>query len=270
MREQDAIDAVNTPSTVDSIVADLQRLGVQPGSTMLVHSSLSSLGWVCGGASAVVDALLGAIGGDGTLVMPTQSTYLSDPSLWESPPVAKEWWPIIRESTPAFDPRTTATRQMGAIVETFRTYRGVVRSNHPLVSFAAVGPRAESLMRDHPLADGFGMKSPLGKMYEASAHVLLLGVGHASSTSLHLAERIAYADDHTTQVNGAPMRVKGARRWVEFDEPLPVDIDFVVIGDAIRDSTDHVNVDSVAAATAQLMPQRELVDFAVKWMKARR
>src|SRR5580704_5852962 len=59
------------PVTVDMLVTDLVRLGVEPGSTVLLHSSLSSLGWVCGGARTVVDAMLEVLGGDGTLVVPT-------------------------------------------------------------------------------------------------------------------------------------------------------------------------------------------------------
>jgi ATP-dependent DNA ligase len=48
------------PETSQSIEEDLISLGIQPGNILLVHSSLSALGWVCGGAPAVIDALLGA------------------------------------------------------------------------------------------------------------------------------------------------------------------------------------------------------------------
>lgn len=56
-----------------SLAAALRDLGVRPGETLLAHTSLSSLGWVCGGAVALVQALLDALGEDGTLTVPTHS-----------------------------------------------------------------------------------------------------------------------------------------------------------------------------------------------------
>ena len=57
--------------TRSEIVAGLQALGVRRGSILLVHSALSSLGWVEGGADEVIDALLDVLGAEGTLLMPT-------------------------------------------------------------------------------------------------------------------------------------------------------------------------------------------------------
>ena len=56
--EQTAISSSDKPVTVDSLVVDLRRLGIGEGDIVIVHSSLSALGWVCGGAQAVVQALL--------------------------------------------------------------------------------------------------------------------------------------------------------------------------------------------------------------------
>jgi aminoglycoside 3-N-acetyltransferase len=57
MTEADAIDRVETPVTVGSLVDDLRSLGLDTGDTVLVHASLQALGWVCGGPPAVIDAL---------------------------------------------------------------------------------------------------------------------------------------------------------------------------------------------------------------------
>lgn len=75
------------PVTVDSLAADLRDLGVEAGQTVLVHASLSALGWVCGGAPAVIDALQTVVGDDGTIAMPTHSPGNMDPSDMEHPPV---------------------------------------------------------------------------------------------------------------------------------------------------------------------------------------
>ena len=127
------------PVTRAGLAAELGRLGVRSGSVLLVHSALSALGWVCGGAQTVVEALLDALGPDGTLVAPSHTGGNSDPAAWGNPPVPEPWWPVIREHMPAFDPRVTAAHGMGAIAEAVRTWPGARRSAHPQVSFSAVG-----------------------------------------------------------------------------------------------------------------------------------
>jgi hypothetical protein len=119
MSEEDAIRVASTPNTIETLTGELHGLGLKAGMDVIVHSSLSSLGWVCGGSVAVVQALMDVVAAEGTLVMPTHSTDLSDPAEWRNPSVPSEWWQIIRDTVPAYDPRITPTRGMGRIVETF-------------------------------------------------------------------------------------------------------------------------------------------------------
>ena len=135
-----------------------------------------------------MQGLLDALGPDGTLVVPTHTSGNSDPASWANPPVPEDWWPVIREQMPAFDPRITPSPHMGAIAEVVRTWPGACRSGHPQVSFAAVGPQAEAVTAGHALESGFGERSPLGRVHELDGDVLLLGAGHGSNSSLHLAE----------------------------------------------------------------------------------
>ena len=103
--EQEAIAAMAAqggPNTVQSLASQLGSLGVGPGQTLLVHSSLRALGWTCGGAQAVILGLLEAVGPQGTIVMPAHSGDFSDPGLWENPPVPADWQEGIRQSMPAW------------------------------------------------------------------------------------------------------------------------------------------------------------------------
>lgn len=163
MKINDIVAATQLPNTVETITNDLKASGIEKGMTVIIHSSLSSLGWVSGGAVAVVDALMNVITEEGTIIMPTQTSDLSDPKDWSRPAVPENWWQMIRDHVPAFDPNVTPTRGMGQIVECFRTYPNVKRSNHPLNSFAAWGKHAESITKEHALSMSLGENSPLKK-----------------------------------------------------------------------------------------------------------
>lgn len=260
----------NQPITVDSLRQDFIQLGVQPGMTLLVHSSLSSLGWVSGGPVAVILALEEVLGESGTLVMPTHSGDLSDPADWENPPVPTAWWETIRETMPAFVPELTPARGIGIIPEVFRKQKGVERSEHPQVSFAARGPEAKRIVAGHRLDYGLGESSPLAKVYGLGGWILLLGVGHASNTSLHLAEYRAEYDGKREIRNGAPILRAGQRVWVETTD-LDLDTeDFERIGEDFLAETGKTTCGKVGLAETQLIPQRDLVDYAVKWMEHHR
>lgn len=265
MSEQDTINAVSAPNTRASLSVELRGFGVKPDGTMIVHSSLRSLGWVCGGAQAVIEALLDTLGLDGTLVMPSQSGGLSDPANWKNPPVPQEWWQTIRDTMPVYDPARTPTREMGAIAELFRTWPGVIRSAHPANSFAAFGPGARAIIEPHELDDPFGETSPLRRLYDHDAQILLIGAGYDRCTALHLAERRA-APDAPHDDGGAPIMVDGARRWVPYEIP-PNDSDrFPAIGEWLEEKG-AVRIGKIGNAVCRLMAMRRVVDLGTAWLK---
>lgn len=262
MSESRLIANTPLPRTRESLARDLAALGVRPGMTLLVHSSLRALGWVCGGPLAVIQALMDAVTEAGALVMPTHSSYLSDPEKWVAPPVPATWIDVIRESMPAYDPAVTPTWYMGAVPELFRTMPGVRRSDHPSVSFAAWGAGADEVTRGHRLSFGLGETSPLARVYDRDGWVLLLGVGHDVNTSLHLAE--CRAGIRAVVKEAAPVWVDGKRVWRTYDE---IDLDnapFTEIGEAFE-REGEVRTGLVGSAKSKLMPQRSLVDFGARW-----
>ncbi len=253
------------PHTRASLGQDLRHLGLRPGMTVLAHTAMSRLGWVCGGPVAVIQALLDAIAPDGTLVMPAFSSDLTDPAQWTDPPVPVPWIAPIRAAMPPFDPQITPTRGMGRIAELFRTWPGTLRSGHPICSFAARGRNARMLLAEHPLEDAFGERSPLARLYERAAMVLLLGVGFEVCTAFHLAEPRARPDRPPVS-QGTAQLLDGRRRWVEFQAYPHDDGPFAAIG-ADFAAGGLVADGRVGGAEARFLPLPEAVDFATGWLR---
>ena len=269
MTEADVIQATPQPLTVQSLAEQFAACGLAAGQTVLVDGAMSKIGWIAGGPEAVILALLQVLTPSGTLMMPAHSTQNTDPAQWGNPPVPESWVPIIRAQMPAYNPHTTPTRQMGAIAELFRTWPGAVRSAHPTMSFAALGPQAAALTADHMLEADLGEDSPIGRLYQLDGHVLLLGVGHSNNTSLHLAEFRSDWPGKRYTGHGSAMLVNGQRQWVEY-EALELDSDdFDQIG-AAYEAQHPVRTGRVGSATVRFFRQRPIVDFAVQWMQRHR
>ncbi len=255
--------------TPGDITNALKDIGVQKGQAIMVHTSLNRLGYVCGGAQSVIEALTESVGNEGTIMMPTQSWKNLDPLsgvYWQEP---EEWWSVIRENIPAYDKQITPTNTMGAVAEMFRQWPGTLRSDHPARSVAAWGRYAQYLTENHDLSDIFGDNSPIGRLYELDGYVLLLGVGYDKNTSLHLADvRAEYPNKHMVTESSA-IRLDGQRIWKSY-ETLAVDgEDFSAIGEAFE-QTGKVRHVSLGNGILSMMSQRALVDFAVKWIEENR
>ena len=257
------------PVIKNDILSALSSIGLKQGSTVMVHTSLSSIGYVCGGAETVIEALIETVGTEGTIMMPTQSWKNLDPEDGVHWDVEEEYWQIIRDHWPAYDKRITPTNTMGAVAETFRLWPGTLRSDHPARSVAAWGKHAEHLVSDHDLSNIFGEGSPIGKLYELNGQVLLIGVDYDKNTSLHLADvRADYPGKHNCVEHSAMME-DGRRVWKAY-ETLYVDgEDFIEIGKAFEQSC-PVRKAMVGNAELRLMKQRNLVDFAVDWIQKHR
>lgn len=156
----------------EQLTRDLRSIGVREAGVVLVHSSLSSIGFVRGGARAVIEALFRTIGPNGTLVMPAHS------------------WDRSARGDFTFDVATTPSC-VGQITEVFRTMAGVTRSLHPTHSVAAAGPRAHYLTHGHENASTpCGIGTPYAKLIDERCQILFLGTTLEQNTMLHTVEAL--------------------------------------------------------------------------------
>ena len=147
--------------TAADITRAIRELGVRPGEHLVVHSSLKSFGQVEGGAETVARALM-------------QSG-------------ANVFMPVFNYDIHPFDAAATPSLT-GAITEAFRKLPDVSRSLHPTHSWAGFGPEAAKILQGHERVHPFGMGSPLWKLWQRNAWVLLMGVDHRASSMIHVAE----------------------------------------------------------------------------------
>lgn len=250
------------PVTETILVRDLMALGVEPGMTLMVHSSLRSVGWVVGGPATVVRSVLQVLGPEGTAVMPAATPLCADPASWSSPRIPAEWLEDVREHLPVFDIRTTPT-SMGSVPEAFRNWPGTLRSSHPLESVCARGPMAEKITSVHPLEYSEGHGGPFGRLYDLDSRILLLGVGFNRCTALHYAESLV-PTRRETKVRFPTL--EGERRvWVEVRNVADdLDTHFPLIGREYL-ATGSPNRGRVGEAEAILVEMRDLVSFAMAY-----
>ncbi len=182
------------PVSVAVVADQLAALGVEPGDTLLVHTSFSRVGPVEGGPTGLIEALSGAVGSTGTVVMPSWSG--------SGPPI--------------FDPQSTeVARNLGVVAQTFWRLEGAERTQHSQ-AFAARGPQAGRILADPLPLPPHIPESPVGRVHELGGKVLLLGVNHDANTTIHLAELMAEVP------YGVPKRCAVLEKdevvWIEYRE----------------------------------------------------
>ena len=257
------------------LVDDLRALGVPAGRPLLVHASLSHIGHVKGGADTVIEALLEAIGRNGTLVTgagtPENSTTSRAFQL-RTADFTREQVIAHCATMPAFNRKTTPT-SIGAIAEALRTRRGATRSAHPQSSFVAFGRKARALMVRHRISCHLGEHSPLAKLYKRDALILMLGVDYRACSAIHLAE-YRYRERPPKRVYSCVVKKKWRKpRWFYYRDVVLDDGDFEAIGKYVeRVLTERALMRSgrVGRAESRLIPMRSVVDLASEWMAENR
>lgn len=210
--------------TQGEIEQGLREIGLKKGDTVLLHSSLSSIGHVEGGAGAVVDAFLSVLGPEGTLVVPTFG-------------------------------------KLGVITETVNGRPEAARSIHPLASVAAIGAKAVEICRDHWKAElAHAEGTPYSRIAEMDGYVCLLGVDQDRSTTLHTVEellRLPYLST-TADIAFSTPEADVRRSWDYFPGPHR---DFIGLDRILRESG-RMRMGKIGAAVVRLIRSRELIEMA--------
>ncbi len=157
------------------LIQQLKEMGIKEGDTLLVHSSMSKIGYLENGPETFINALLEALGPNGNLMMPSSP----NPSLQIE---------YIQKS-PLFDVENSPSK-LGAITERFRKMNGVKRSLHPTEPVCVLGPDAVFLTEGHfGELTPYTSKSPFARLYEKGGKILYVGVTlDNAGTNLHTLE----------------------------------------------------------------------------------
>lgn len=227
------------------------------------------MGYVCGGAQTVIEALMEVVGKNESIMMPMQSWKNPDPEDGVHEDADPKDRDLIRANWPAYAKTLTPINTMGAVAEMFRQMLGSIRSDHPARSVCAWGKHAAYLTENHDLSNIFGDGSPIGKLYELNGKVLLLGTGYGKNTSLHLADaRARYSGKHTCTEHSAVLE-NGKRVWKAYETLFVNGEDFEKIGEDFEKAYSIPTV-QLGNAAIRLMNQRDVVDFAVQWIEENR
>ena len=154
----------------ETLTGQLEALGLRGGDVVLIHSSFKSLG--IPDPEDFIQAVLGAIGQQGTLLLPALS-YAQNPAEVHS--------------------TLTTPTCVGFLTEYFRRRPGTRRSVHPTHSVCGVGSEVQSLLGDHSQdTTPCGAHSPFNKLlHHPRGKILMAGCGLRPNTSMHAVEEYA-------------------------------------------------------------------------------
>jgi len=239
--------------TKENLVQDLKNLGVKSGDHLYIHTALKSIGDIDGGAETLIDALLTAVGEQGTIAVPTHTCSFEDAPFGTTP----------------YD-KTKTDGILGVFPNILWKHPQAKRSGHGSHSTAAIGKLAEYLTENHDPTHALGENSPLYRLYKSGGKILLLGVGMNRVTILHMAESMAKVPYVKLPYNaswGFDVLVNSGEaeteRHVQVEFPGCSEM-FPIFDDILGNKISRAKVGQAPAA---LMDAQELVDTAVAELK---
>ena len=119
-------------NTKESLIADLQRLGIKQGDTLFLRISYKALGQTEGGPSMVIDAILDLVGTEGTIIAA---------AFPKRQPYKLSFHKVIYEQ---------GHHLSTGVIPTFLSMRtDAFFSSHPISPFVCVGKNAQTLTEYH-------------------------------------------------------------------------------------------------------------------------
>lgn len=191
LKQREFLISQNKIVTKHHIIDKLKSIGITNGDVIMLHSSLSKMGFVENAADTVIDAFTDVIGNEGTLVMPA------------FPAIGFNF--DYLKTNPVFNINETPSK-MGIITEVFRKKEHVFRSLHPTDSVCAIGKQAQYLVKDHfNQLTPYNSNSPFYKLCQLNGKIILIGVDLNSLTNFHTPEdaitNFEFPVYHKTQFN---------------------------------------------------------------------
>lgn len=258
LNEDGIVDVVSK----DDILAQLNNIGIQRGMLVLVDADCSTLGYIIGGIQTFIDALMEKVGYDGTIVMPAFTPSNLDPACHGAEKIMRENWEIVRDHALPFDRKLSPPDSKDPMIHQFLRNDGVVRSYHPIYSFAAWGKYAKLICDKHPLHFGLSKDSPLGKLSELNSYVLLAGCGYDDCTMFQLARY--NGNQLPIKIQSAPIEQNTSMVWKDMLDLELNHSGFEVIGEVMEERKIVKNM-YINAARCRFFSAREAVSIATAY-----
>lgn len=170
--------------TKEKLYSSLEKLGILPSDTVIMHTSLKKIGKIEGGAEALLDWLVEYFTrGGGLFCVPTHT------------------WHLLLQNTPTLD-LTKNESVCGVFTQIAAAHKNAVRSLHPTHSMVVFGRDAcQFIEREKNSVTMVSPSGCYGAFYEACGKILLVGVGQDKNTYLHsVEERLGVPNRNDTKL----------------------------------------------------------------------
>ncbi|MFW5782317.1 MAG: AAC(3) family N-acetyltransferase [Candidatus Muiribacteriaceae bacterium] len=258
--------------TKEMFTENLQRLGLSPGDSLYIHTDPIKAAWLVGGPDIILDAATRIVGTNGTL-----TTFCG----WENASVfmnieklSEEVKKMYIDHCPAFHIKLSrGETSYNPMNEIMRSRQGSFRSAHPQASFVSLGSKARLITEKQPASYPYGKNSPLERLFNSDAKVLLFGSDIEMLPVFFYSESVCQADKKITRKYKIPVQNKGKKEWLTIED---IDIQNGITTDHKKYrslifqnflESGHVRGIRLGNADCYLFDMATLHDFTVDWIK---